>query len=119
MYLLGSDRSRTGETYVPAEVPTGNPGSVPGVTATPTVPVPGANVQQWMWATVVVPDNPVQSASMRSWFASPSKTTVTNPDPVAPGASGESGETNVMGDASAAGASKTVVSTATAAARTL
>ncbi len=58
------------------------------MTATPIVPVNGVAVQQWMCATVVVPDRPLHCESMDKVCAVSSNTTVTMPLPVAPTASG-------------------------------
>ena len=87
MKLAVCVRSMTRE-YDPLDTPAGNPGSVPGVTATPAVPVNGVAVQQWMCATVVVPLRPDHALWIDNVSASSSNTSVTKPVPVAPGASG-------------------------------
>ena len=51
------------------------------VVATPTVPVPGAAVQQWIWAAVVVPTRPLKVASIIIVCATSSTTTVAKPVP--------------------------------------
>jgi hypothetical protein len=43
---------------VPNVTPSGNPTKEGTVVVTPAVPVNGTDVQQWMWALVVVPSSP-------------------------------------------------------------
>ena len=50
--------------YVPDVTPNGNPGSVPGVSTTPAVPVNGLAMAPWICAAVVVPSRPLKFTLM-------------------------------------------------------
>ena len=65
----------------PDVTPSGKPTKLGVVVATPTVPVPGAAVQQWIWAAVVVPTRPLKVASIIIVCATSSTTTVAKPVP--------------------------------------
>ena len=67
--------------YEPAVTPSGNPGKVGVVVATPAFPTPGTAVQQWMCEAVVVPVNPENETMTSIVFAV--VLTITSAKPIA------------------------------------